>query len=464
MGVKPGPRIAIIGGGWAGLACALALRRHGPRLDVFEASPLWGGRARAAHVRLADREVTLDCGQHLLVGAYRACLAQIAELGPDTAAKLHRQRLRLVSSAGLDLRRLALPGRAGLGAGLLLARGLSVAEKLAALRLMASLGASDWRPPGAIASVAELLAAHRQPHRLVRRLWEPLCIGALNTAPEEACAASFAAVLRDTLGGPADASDFLLPTAPLADLLSTPAVDSLREAGVGLHPAHPVASAVPEDGGWRLVMRGARRGPAHRYDHVVIATDPLAAARLVGAIDAGCAQQLAGFGFTPIATIYLGWHEPVILPPAIMLDEDREAGSPGQWLFDRGRQAELRIGAIVISARDRVGDLDAQALGAATAAQVSRQLRLPPPAGIRVLTEQRATWRCTADRPRLAIDALADGAPGVWLAGDYLEDDYPATLESAIRCGRRTAGLISTAILAGSPSGAGQGGAPQTVW
>ena len=444
--MNPAPRIAIIGGGWAGIACALSLRRLGPRLDVFEASPLWGGRARAARFRLAGEEVTLDCGQHLLVGAYRACLEQIGEFGPEVAARMSRRRLRLASPAGLDLRRYPLPGRAGLAAGLVLARGLSVGEKLAAIRLMTSLRASGWRPAPSVATAAELLARHRQPARLVRRLWEPLCVGALNTPSDAACARTFAAVLRDTLGGPAGASDLLLPQAPLSELLADPAIERLRAAGVGLHPSSPVAMPVADEGRWRLAMRGARRPPADRYDHVVIATDAHAAARLVAGLDPSCARRLEGFGFAPIATAYLGWRADVDLPAIAMLDEDRQAGEPGQWLFDRGRQGGIRLAAVVISARDRLGHLDAPALGAAVAAQVGRQFGLPPPDGIRVLTEHRATWRCTADRPRLAIEALAEVAPGVWLAGDYLEDDYPATLESAIRSGRRVADRIGAAI------------------
>jgi len=193
-------------------------------------------------------------------------------------------------------------------------------------------------------------------------------------------------------------------------------------------------------------MRGARQPPAHRYDHVVIATDAHAAAGLAARLGPSGARQFEDFRFAPIATAYLGWRARIELPAAAMLDEDRQAAEPGQWLFDRGRQAGLRIGAVVVSARDRLGDLDARALGAATAAQVCRQLRLPPPDGVRVLTEHRATWRCTAGRPRLAIDALADVAPGIWLAGDYLEDDYPATLESAIRCGRRVAERVDAAL------------------
>ena len=444
--MNPQPRVAIIGGGWAGLACALALRRLGPRLDVFESSPLWGGRARAARFRLAGEEVALDCGQHLLVGAYRDCLGAIEEFGPGVAGRLARRPLRLASPSGLELRRRGLPGQLGLGVGLLLARGMSLAEKLAAIRLLVGLRASGWRPARGITTVSQLLEAYRQPERLTRRLWEPLCVGALNTPAEEACAASFAAVLRDTLGGAGDASDLLLPQAPLSALLSDPALQRLREAGAGLHASSPVATLIGDDGRWRLELRGARRRDCAQYDHVVIATDAHAAASLARGLDPSSARRLEAFRFAPIATAWLAWRRHVALPEAIMLDEDREGGEPGQWLFDRGRQAGLRIAAVVVSARERLADLDADALGAACAAQASRQLGLPPADGVRVVTERRATWRCTADRPRLAIDALAGAAPGIWLAGDYLEADYPATLESAIRCGRRVAERIGARL------------------
>jgi protoporphyrinogen oxidase len=55
----------VIGGGWAGLAAAVALCQGGARVELFEAAATLGGRAR--RVRLDGR--ALDNGQHILIGA-----------------------------------------------------------------------------------------------------------------------------------------------------------------------------------------------------------------------------------------------------------------------------------------------------------------------------------------------------------------------------------------------------------
>ncbi|MFM8445971.1 MAG: NAD(P)-binding protein, partial [Actinomycetota bacterium] len=70
--------LAIIGGGWAGLACAAALsRRTSQPISVFEAAPSLGGRARG----LLWNDRTIDNGQHLTIGAYRQTFALLQAAG-----------------------------------------------------------------------------------------------------------------------------------------------------------------------------------------------------------------------------------------------------------------------------------------------------------------------------------------------------------------------------------------------
>jgi uncharacterized protein with NAD-binding domain and iron-sulfur cluster len=70
---------------------------------------------------------------------------------------------------------------------------------------------------------------------------------------------------------------------------------------------------------------------------------------------------------------------------------------------------------------------------------------LPEPLGSQVIGEKRATIACTPGfarvDPRTALAA-------VLLAGDYLDPEYPPTLEAAVRSGVRAARLALTAISA----------------
>ena len=80
------PSVAVIGGGYAGMAAAVTLAERGVPVTVYEAGPEPGGRARV--VRWRDAE--LDNGQHLLIGAYRETLRLIRLVQDDPDAVLER--------------------------------------------------------------------------------------------------------------------------------------------------------------------------------------------------------------------------------------------------------------------------------------------------------------------------------------------------------------------------------------
>jgi squalene-associated FAD-dependent desaturase len=448
--------VAVIGAGWAGLAAAVELTTAGRRVLLMDSAPVAGGRARALTLRLGDTQARVDNGQHLLMGAYRETLALAARLAPATdgvppeTPGLVRQPLRLDAVDGLRIEAANLPAPLHLLVALLRARGLSVADRARATAMLLRLKLSGWRVREG-ETVTALLDRFVQPEGLRRRLWEPLALGALNTPAAEACAATFARVLRDTLGGRADASDFVLPAATLSEVLPSPAHDWLQASGARVLLRTTARALSVDAQGWQV---RTDQMTVHA-ESLVLAVPPWTAARLLGALDLPpegrrIVAALTGFVPAPIATVYLGWHAThrVHLPSATLLDARPDDDAPGQWLFDRGPHGTLRVGAVVVSAAPDA--LDRQRLAQQVAHQVATQMRTPPPDHAVAIIEKRATFLCTPDRPRLHPDALSSacGQAGVaWsrlmLAGDYAWPDYPATLEAAVRSGREAARVLS---------------------
>ncbi len=210
-------RVAIVGAGYAGMAAAVSLAAKKIPVTVFEAGPVPGGRAR----RIQSQGITLDNGQHILVGACSELfrLMDVVRAAPDA---LLRIPLDVRYAKGFHFRRFALPQPLDLALGLLTARGIPFAERISAARFMNALQRARFQLEADI-PVSEMLKRHRQNGRLAHFLWQPLCVSALNTPADLASARVFLAVLRDTLAGAAQASDLVLPRVDLSRLFPEPA-------------------------------------------------------------------------------------------------------------------------------------------------------------------------------------------------------------------------------------------------
>jgi squalene-associated FAD-dependent desaturase len=428
--------VAVVGAGWAGCAAAIELARRGRTVTLFESSRTLGGRARG--VEFNSR--VLDNGQHILLGAYSQTLAVMKRVGVDADAALLRLplQMRYPAGTGMDFVAARLPAPLHVGVALVRATGLTRADKLSLARFNTSARWMGWTLH-VDCSVAELLERFDQTETLIRLMWRPLCLAALNTPLERASARVFLAVLRDSLGAKRAASDMLLPRVDMGTLFPVAAAAYVERHGGTVRLGAKVTQ-IAHTGQWCI-------NDAESFDAVVLAAPASQSATLLRTVE-GAAEtvaQLDAFEYEPIVTVYLQYDPSLRLPlPMYALLDDAASGHWGQFVFDRGQLDAAQAGmlSVVVSAAADATALEQSQLADAVAAQLAAALQLPAlqrPSWTKVIAEKRATFACTPGLVRPANDIHV---PGLVLAGDYTASDYPATLESAVRSGLAAARLL----------------------
>ena len=418
---QPQMKVAVIGGGYAGMAAAVTLAEAGVPVTVYEAAQALGGRAR----RVVVNGVALDNGLHIMIGAYRETLRLVRTVHRSSAEALVRLPLDWRVHNRFRLKAAPLPAPLHLAAALLTARGAPWRERVAAARFMRAMRARRFRLDEDT-SVAALLRSAGQGPAFVRYLWQPLCLAALNTPPERASAQVFLNVLRDGFDAERGAAEMLLARCDLSSLFPDAAADYVRARGGEILTSHTVASMTA---GADVAVTA--RGETRRYRHVICAVSPHRTPDLLAALPAltDAATLLARLRYQPIYSVYLQFEERVALPgPMFALD------GVAHWVFDREAICGQRgLVAAVISAEGPHERMAQDELAQRVHEQLEREVGgLPALSWQRVIAEKRATFECSMGVRR---PSTRTPLPNVHLAGDYTESDYPATLEAAVRSG-----------------------------
>lgn len=417
----------IIGGGYAGLAAAVKLAECGIPVTLFESAKQLGGRARG----VLYNQTQLDNGQHILLGCYRHTLQLIEQVGGNIGHDFLRLPLQLTLNNCFELKAPALPAPLHLLAGLLSAKGLSFTQRISAARFMLAMRRINFSLQQDTTAL-KLLHKYGQDDQLVRLLWEPVCISALNTPVCKASAQILLNVLRDSLNGSRSDSDMLLPRVDFSALFPDRADKYITQHGgrvitsCGVDQITPIGNEIE-----LLTSRGTQR-----FSHVICAASPANSSRLFGTVPelSNISAQIEALNFQPIYTVYLQYPESIQLPHA-MLGFDQ---CFTQWLFDKGRiSGQHGLIAAVISAEGLHQGWEHAEL----AQEVVRELReelgvTAAPLWHQVIAEKRATFSC---EPDLLRPSHTTTLPNLFLAGDYTAGDYPATLEGAVMSGIRCA-------------------------
>ncbi|HEX3825613.1 MAG TPA: hydroxysqualene dehydroxylase HpnE [Mycobacteriales bacterium] len=438
------PKVAVIGGGLAGITSALRLADAGCAVVLLEAKPRLGGLT--ASFRRGD--LAIDTGQHVFLRCCTSYRALLDRLHATSMTEL-QDRLDVAVVRASDGRRGRL-SRSNLPvlAGLPLHLGRSLASyavmpptaRLAAVRAALALRAVDPADPATDdRSFGSWLAAHGQPPEAIDALWDLVGVATLNARSDDASLALAATVFQLGLLTESGAGDIGWASAPLQDVHGESAMRELAAAGVEIRLRTKVTSLEAAPEGW-LVHTGDGSEPAAA---VVVAAEPPQAERMLpgDALDlpAGWSDQL---GSTPIVNAHAVFDRTVMTEPFLAC-----VGSPLQWLFDRTRPSGLSEGqylAASVSAADDIAGRSVAELRSWLLAEIERVL---PAAGgadlvdFFVTREPHATFRQAPGSGRWRPQT-ATRYDGLVMAGAHTATGWPATMEGAVRSGDAAAAQI----------------------
>jgi squalene-associated FAD-dependent desaturase len=460
-------RVAVIGGGLAGITAALHCADAGCQVTVFEARGWLGGLTHS----FSRGALHVDNGQHVFLRCCTSYRSLLRRLGVADRVELQPRLAIAVRSPAVPrpmwLRRSALPAPLHLAGSLLQYRPLSILERVRfALAAVALRRVDPKHPATDEQNFGAWLRRHGQSEHAIAALWELVGVATLNSRADQASLSLAATVFQEGLLTDAAAADIGWSRVPLQELHGDPALCSLSAAGAqvrtgvtvrGIEPhggdlsagsaggglsagsAGGGLSAGSAGGGWRVITDGA----CMTADAVILAVPPVVAEQLlpVGSVSlpTGWSQRL---GSVPIVNVHVVFDRTV-------LDEPFIAGvdTPVQWVFDRTVQSGLERGqylAVSLSAADALVDTPTAVLRAQFLPELAALLPAMRDAQVCdffVTRERHATFRPAPGTAALRPAAVT-AARGLFLAGAWTATGWPATMEGAVRSGAAAASAL----------------------
>ena len=405
-------KVAVVGGGLAGLTAALDLADAGRAVTLHEARPTLGGAVQTLPEREGDPEPPPDNGQHIALGCFTEYLRFLGRIGEGGSFIRTRLALPVLDENGassaiepslralLAYRHLSLKGRIRL--------------PLTTLRLRSAHSHPNE-------TFGQLLRRLGETDRSIDCFWDVFIRPALNLPCDEADPKAGLFTVRTALLGPRANSDLVLPVKPLGRMHGDAAGAALEAAGATVLTESRVSSLDELEA-----------------DAIVVAVPPRESARLLG-------EPEPALEDSPIVSVHLWFDRPLLgRPLAALLDSD------AHWVFDRGsltgsKPERGQYLTVVSSGVPELLEVRGRELVERIAGQLTDRLGAAELLWSRVSREPYAT---VALRPGVQRPGVATSQPNVVRAGTWTDTGWPATMESAIRSGRAAAQHILSGISA----------------
>jgi len=392
-------KVAVVGGGLAGLAAALDLVDAGADVTLHEARPTLGGAVQTLPEREGDPQPPPDNGQHIALGCFTEYLRFLGRIGERDSVLRKRLALPVLDeqSRVSSIARWTLPAYAH----------IPVRDRLRLPLTLVRLRAAQSQPGETFGDVLRRLG---ETDGAIDRFWDVFIRPALNLPTNEVDADAGLFTVRTALLGRRRNSDLVLPLKPLGWMHGDAAGRALGDRV-------------------RLDARVETLDDLDA-DAIVVAVPPAESARLLGEADPGLESS-------PIVSVHLLFDRPILKTPIAAL-----LASDAHWVFDRGALTGHRPEAggqyltVVSSGAPELLDVRGRGLVDRIAGELTERLG---PADLRWSRVSREPYATIALRPGVVRPGVRTERANVVRAGAWTDTGWPATMESAVRSGRAAA-------------------------
>lgn len=421
-------KVLIIGGGAAGLSAASVLTAKGIEVELFESRPFLGGRMFSFKDKVMGD--TVDNGQHLMTGFYYDTFKLLSLIGSsDHLARQTRLSIDFINKAGEYLRFSCpkLPSPLHFLWGLF---AFSMFPKKDLLRFVLNKGKTT-KKIAANYSATDFLSMMGQSEDSIEYFFRPLILATLNSVPEKISGDLFRSMLKEMISAPASDSVLAYSTVGLSDLLANPAMSYITSSGGKVHLSKKI-SKINLDGKKIKDICDAQ-GDHYSADAYIFALPPDDLAELIPDKIIG---GLKNWKYSPIVSVDLWFDKPVA---------DRMMtgflGSRFHWCFDKASIIKERGDhpyiTMLISAAYSEATMSKQELTDLAISEMHKYFKASRDARIihtQVIKEKKATVLISplsmSLRPKTRT--ILDNC---FLAGDWIDTGFPATIESAVKSG-----------------------------
>ncbi len=433
------PVVLVAGGGLAGITAACELADAGVRVKLIEKRPHLGGRSYSYE---ADG-VEVDNGQHVFLGCCTEYIALLERLGVREGVHLQRRfRVPVIDNVWGEsvLQSAPLPPPAHLLPSLLRFKPLSLREKALAAYAFTQIRSTDLAKHPELDDITfeQWLLDRRQNHHAIRSLWNLIVQPTLNDHASRVSAALALMVFQEGFLRSSAGANVGWARTGLSSLLAGAAREYIESRGGEVLTTVALNGLRSNEDGVSRALTDAGEVTADAY---IVALEPGAVpAVLPDAVrDDRFFGRIGRLSASPIVNVHL-WYERPVWGRAFAAF----LNTPVQWVFNKSRlwrqDGPQYLDISLSGAREWV-DMPA----AEIREHFEKEMRalFPEARGVDVVralvVKQRdATF---AAHPGVARLRPAQRTPlrNLFLAGDWTDTGWPATMESAVRSGASAA-------------------------